>query len=82
MTSPFVVNKECGAVAGNVRVLNNEKALIPKMLNVSFAFGNFREDSKTGTRIFLLDQWLRILLSFPMMLLMFTFIVTHPLLFY
>lgn len=189
MTSPFVVNKDCGAVAGNVRVLNNEKALIPKMLNVSFAFsfefvrsaqsmlgsvlctpgalsayrkeavmnclsewldqkfmgqpsdigedramtnmilkqgyhvvfqrnahvltnipehyknlykmfirwersnvreniamssfafGNFREGSKTGTRILLLDQWLRILLSYPMLLVMFTFIVKYPLLF-
>lgn len=38
MTSPFVVNEKCGAVAGNVRVLNNEKALIPRMLNVSFVF--------------------------------------------
>ena len=38
MASPFVLNKECGAVAGNVRVLNREKALIPRMLNVSFAF--------------------------------------------
>jgi hyaluronan synthase len=47
----------------------------------SFAFGNFREGSKTGTRILLLDQWLRILLSYPMLLVMFTFIVTYPLLF-
>lgn len=38
LVSPFVVNKECGAVAGNVRVLNKEKGLIPKMLNVSFVF--------------------------------------------
>ena len=38
MASPFVKNKECGAVAGNVRVLNREEALIPRMLNVSFAF--------------------------------------------
>ena len=29
MTTPFVKNKKCGAVAGNVRVLNKEKALIP-----------------------------------------------------
>lgn len=36
MVSPFVVNEKCGAVAGNVRVLNNKKAIIPKMLNVSF----------------------------------------------
>ncbi|WP_375578490.1 glycosyltransferase [Marivirga tractuosa] len=38
LVSPFVENKNCGAVAGNVRVLNNKKAIIPKMLNVSFAF--------------------------------------------
>lgn len=38
MVSPFVQNKECGAVAGNVRVLNTKNALIPRMLNVSFAF--------------------------------------------
>ncbi|WP_121665737.1 glycosyltransferase [Mesonia aquimarina] len=38
MVSPFVLNAECGAVAGNVKVLNNQKALIPRMLNVSFAF--------------------------------------------
>lgn len=38
MTSPFVVNKKCGGVAGNVRVLNNQKELIPRMLNVNFVF--------------------------------------------
>jgi hyaluronan synthase len=36
LVSPFVTNKECGAVAGNVQVLNNKKAILPKMLNVSF----------------------------------------------
>ncbi|MFV8280393.1 glycosyltransferase [Christiangramia marina] len=36
LVSPFVVNEKCGAVAGNIRVLNNEKALLPKMLNVNF----------------------------------------------
>ncbi len=36
LVSPFIVNENCGAVAGNVRVLNNEKAMLPKMLNVSF----------------------------------------------
>lgn len=36
LVSPFVTNENCGAVAGNVRVLNNEKAMLPKMLNVSF----------------------------------------------
>ncbi|MCO6148650.1 glycosyltransferase family 2 protein [Flavobacterium sp. NRK1] len=36
LVSPFVVNEKCGAVAGNVHVLNNKKAILPKMLNVSF----------------------------------------------
>lgn len=36
LVSPFVTNENCGAVAGNVQVLNNEKAMLPKMLNVSF----------------------------------------------
>lgn len=36
LVSPFITNKECGAVAGNVQVLNNQKAILPKMLNVSF----------------------------------------------
>lgn len=35
LVSPFVTNKNCGAVAGNVHVLNKE-GLLPKMLNVSF----------------------------------------------
>ena len=38
MASPFVDNPELGAVAGNVRVLNRVKGLIPKMLDVSFLF--------------------------------------------
>ncbi|MGO4770249.1 glycosyltransferase family 2 protein [Flavobacterium sp. W22_SRS_FK3] len=36
LVTPFVVNEKCGAVAGNVQVLNNKKAILPKMLNVSF----------------------------------------------
>ncbi|KAB1069033.1 glycosyltransferase family 2 protein [Tamlana haliotis] len=36
LVSPFVKNEKCGAVAGNIRVLNNKKALLPKMLDVSF----------------------------------------------
>ncbi len=38
LVSPFVVNKNCGAVAGNVKVLNHQNAMIPRMLNVSFVF--------------------------------------------
>ena len=36
LVSPFVENEDCGAVAGNIRVLNNKKAALPKMLDVSF----------------------------------------------
>ncbi len=38
LVSPFVVDQNCGAVAGNVKIHNLKKAIIPKMLNVSFAF--------------------------------------------
>ena len=38
LVSPFVVKEDCGAVAGNIRVLNKENGLLPKMLNVSFTF--------------------------------------------
>ena len=38
LVSPFVHNEKCGAVGGNVRVLNTEDGIIPKMLNVSFVF--------------------------------------------
>jgi len=36
LVSPFIIDKNCGAVAGNIRVLNNKKAMLPKMLDVSF----------------------------------------------
>ncbi|WP_298554764.1 glycosyltransferase [uncultured Algibacter sp.] len=36
LVSPFVKDKNCGAVAGNIRVLNNTKEMLPKMLDVSF----------------------------------------------
>lgn len=38
LVSPFVTDSNCGAVAGNVKVLNTQNAIIPKMLNVSFAY--------------------------------------------
>ncbi len=190
MASPFVINDECGAVAGNVRVLNRDKALIPRMLNVSFAFsfefirsaqsalgsvlctpgalsayrreavmncreawitqtflgqvskigedramtnmilkqgykvlfqknayvytntperyknlykmfirwersnireniamskfafGNFRDGAKSGTRILLMNQWLKLIMAYPATLLMIYFIATYPILFF
>ncbi len=36
LVSPFVTNDQCGAVAGNIRVLNTKKSILPKMLDVSF----------------------------------------------
>ena len=36
LVSPFITDKNCGAVAGNIRVLNNKKAMLPRMLDVSF----------------------------------------------
>lgn len=38
LVSPFVIDEQCGAVAGNVKVLNKGNGIIPKMLNVSFVF--------------------------------------------
>ena len=38
LVSPFIVDHHCGAVAGNVKVYNNRKAIIPKMLSMSFAY--------------------------------------------
>ncbi len=189
MVSPFADNEKCGAVAGNVQVLNNKAAIIPKMLSVSFvfsfefvrsaqsvlgsvlctpgalaayrrnavmkclpewinqtfmgqpsdigedramtnmilkqgyevkfqsnayvltdtpekyknlykmfirwersnvrenimmskfAFKDFREGSKTGTRLFLINQWLRVITAYPMVLIMLGFVVLHPVLF-
>lgn len=52
LVSPFVTNEKCGAVAGNVRVLNKDKGIIPKMLNVSFVMSfEFQRsvESKLGT---------------------------------
>ncbi len=189
MVSPFIQNDQCGAVAGNVRVLNRDKGLIPRMLNVSFAFsfefirsaqstlgsvlctpgalsayrreavfncleewihqtfmgqvskigedramtnmilkqgykvlfqrkayvytniperyknlykmfirwersnireniamskfafGNFREEAKGGTRVLLLNQWLKMTMAYPATLIMLFFIFTYPILF-
>jgi hyaluronan synthase len=38
LVSPFAADKSIGAVAGNVRVLNYDEGLIPKMLDVIFAY--------------------------------------------
>src|SRR5690606_14461666 len=46
-----------------------------------FAFGKFREGSRIGPRILLLNQWLKVVLSYPMIALMFVLIFTYPVLF-
>lgn len=38
LVSPFYFDKRIGAVAGNVRVLNRHEGIIPRMLEVSFAY--------------------------------------------
>lgn len=38
LVSPFITDENCGAVGGNVRVLNKKSGLIPRMLNVTFVF--------------------------------------------
>ncbi|MTG97477.1 MULTISPECIES: glycosyltransferase [Myroides] len=189
LVSPFITNEKCGAVGGNVQVLNSKSAMIPRMLNVSFvfsfefirsaqsvlgsvlctpgalagyrreavmncledwinqtfmgqpsdigedramtnmilkqgyhvlfqqnayvftntpekyknlykmfirwersnvrenimmskfAFKNFREGSKIGPRILLLNQWIRVIMAYPLTIVMLLFIITHPILF-
>ncbi len=38
MVSPFCKDEKIGAVAGSVKVFNKDKGMIPKMLDVSFAY--------------------------------------------
>src|SRR5690606_12199462 len=46
-----------------------------------FAFSNFRQGPKAGTRFLLLNQWLKLILSYPMTLMMLLFACIQPLLF-
>lgn len=38
LISPIVKNRRVGAVSGNIRVLNHDKGIIPRMLDVLFVF--------------------------------------------
>lgn len=38
LVAPFMVDEKAGAVAGNVRVLNGDSGIIPKMLDVAFMY--------------------------------------------
>lgn len=51
------------------------------IMMTKFAFTNFREGSKIGSRILLLNQWLKVILAYPVMLLVLFFVITHPILF-
>ena len=46
-----------------------------------FAFKNFGKGPKAGTRILLLSQWMKVILAYPMLLMMLYFVVSYPLLF-
>ncbi len=50
------------------------------MMN-SFMFKNFREKNKAGARIIYLNEWMKMILVFPLIALMFYFFLTHPLLY-
>lgn len=48
LVSPMAVDNECGAVAGNVAVLNQKGGIFPKMLNVSFVMSfEFRRSAES-----------------------------------
>tara|TARA_Y100000814_G_scaffold196075_1_gene144110 strand:+ start:105 stop:458 length:354 start_codon:yes stop_codon:yes gene_type:complete len=46
-----------------------------------FVFSNFRKDSKFGTRLLFINQWLKMIMVYPALLLMLYFVITHPILF-
>lgn len=54
LVSPFMNDKLLGAIAGNVRVLNSDEGLIPKMLDVIFAysFGFLRASQSMVNTVF------------------------------
>ena len=46
-----------------------------------YVFTNFRSQGKFGTRILFISQFLKILMSYPLLLSMLFFVLEHPLLF-
>ena len=38
LVTPFVLDEKVGAVAGNVRILNRDRGVIPRMLDVAFVY--------------------------------------------
>jgi hyaluronan synthase len=45
-----------------------------------FAFKNFREGSKIGTRIILMEAWLKLLLAFPLAITALALLIAFPVL--
>jgi len=46
-----------------------------------YVFTNFREGSKTGSRLLFFNQFLKIIMSYPLIFLMLFFVFSHPILF-
>src|SRR5699024_3883926 len=46
-----------------------------------FMLKDFRKSSKLGERIIFINQWTKLLFSFPILFLMFYFLMMHPLLY-
>ena len=46
-----------------------------------YVFKNFRKGPKTGTRLLFVSQFLKIIMSYPFLVFMIFFVITHPLLF-
>jgi hyaluronan synthase len=46
-----------------------------------YVFRNFRKGPKFGTRLLFVSQFLRIIMSYPLLLFMLFFVLSHPLLF-
>ena len=44
-------------------------------------FKRFRETNRTGARFIFLHQWMKLLMAYPLMILMMYFLFTHPLLY-
>ena len=46
-----------------------------------YVFTNFRSQGKSGTRVLFISQFLKILMSYPLLISMLFFVLVHPLLF-
>jgi hyaluronan synthase len=46
-----------------------------------YVFTNFRATSKLGTRLLFISQFLKLLMSYPLLIFMLFFVLVHPLLF-